>query len=225
MTIACLEIGRKGQQIGERHDLSRSPGLWICQRYYLSLSLSSIQIHTTLNSMAASSIETRGEGTVAPVSSQSHSGSFLPKKLFSLLTNETPTVTSSLASSPSASIDSVATHLYGKHHGAAHHSLHADEAKEGDTKDSRSGGTLDKFMGKLHLSKSHEATESPQGEGKDKDVTNPAADQWASMRALRANELEEIKRCGQWGAAQPSELFLNVNGWTSESREILMIVV
>lgn len=133
-------------------------------------------------------------------------GSFLPPKLLSLLTNPSSTVTTSLALNPGSSIEEVASHLYGKHHGRAHHSLHEDQVKEGE-----SGGKMDRIMEKLHLSKSHEKEEIQQWEGKDKDQTNPAADQWRAIRMLGPQELEEVKKCGQWGGAEPSELLLNVS--------------
>ncbi len=161
-----------------------------------------------LNSMAAGTMEAHRQGTTAPVSqsqSQSQSESFLPCKLISLLGNPSSTVTSSLASNPSSSIESVATQLYGKHHGYAHHSLHTDQAKEHEKE---GGGAIEKVMEKLHLGKSQETHE---GEGEDKDETNPASDQWKAIRLLRGQELEEVRKCGQWGGAQPSELFLNVS--------------
>ena len=160
-------------------------------------------IERDLTTMATDAIDTRSQG--ATHSSDPRTRAFLPSKLFSLLSSPTPTVTSTLASTPTKSVESAAEQLYGKHHGYAHHSLHADEEKEHESP--QEAGTMDKIMGKLHLSKSHSHHD---GEGKDKDEQNPAADQWAAMRLLHPAELEEIRKCGRWGSSQPSELFLNV---------------
>ena len=154
-----------------------------------------------LNVMAAGSLEQRNNPRSARQSS-TH-GSFIPEKLYSLLTASN-TVTVALAASPTQSVQGVAEPLFGKHHGHAHHSLHSDEAAEHEH--SSDGGAMEKVLGKLHLSHSGNSELA-----KDKDVNNPAADQWAAMRPLRAEELEQIKSCGKWGTAQPSELFLNVS--------------
>jgi len=148
--------------------------------------------------------------------SRAGSATFLPPKLLNLFKPNSPNVLSTMASTSTASIESVAEHLFGPHHKHAHHSTHSDEVKEHD--EGQSGGTMDQLMGKLHLIKSGGGEGQEQfagGEGKDKDVENPAVDQWRSMRVLRGGELEEIRQCGQWGLAQPSDLFLNVSGKVS----------
>lgn len=136
---------------------------------------------------------------------------FLTPKLAAPLTS-TDSVSSALAITPTKAVHEVAEALYGKRHGSAHHSLAADEAKEGNTDKEKSGG-LTKVMEKLHLMKTKtEADATAEGKEKhDKDRKNPAADQWLAMRRLSEGELREVAGYGNWGNAQPGELFLNVS--------------
>jgi hypothetical protein len=140
--------------------------------------------------------------------------SFLPERLIQLI-NSPQTVTSTYATSPQGTaIQAVAEKLYGKHHHHAPHSLSSDQTREHEAKDESSGG-LSKILGRLHLKTSKETSDTKgtvdeEHVKKDKDVTNPAADQWAAMRWLDERELEGIRKCGNWGGSQPSDLFLNV---------------
>lgn len=154
------------------------------------------------------------------------SHTFITPHLATLLTS-TDSVSSALAIDPDKAVHEVAEALYGKRHGSAHHSLPADEAKEGNKDKEKSGG-LTKVMEKLHLMKTKtEADATAEGNEKhDKDRKNPAADQWVAMRRLSEGELREVAGYGKWGNAQPGELFLNVSlPWPSCGRDADNIVL
>jgi hypothetical protein len=143
---------------------------------------------------------------------------FLPSHLIKLL-NSPHTVTSTYAqSSQETTVQSVAEQLYGKHHHHSPHSLTSDESREHE---GHKESGLNKVLEKLHLKKDDNGVEqklSSNEKGtidrehvkKDKDVENPAADQWAAMRLLSPAELQEVRGYGNWGGSEPSELFLNV---------------
>jgi hypothetical protein len=133
---------------------------------------------------------------------------FLSPRLAAHISSGT-SVSSALATDPTEAVHAVAESLYGKKHGSAHHDLASDQAREGA--ESETSG-LKRVMEKLHLMKTKTEDDYNDGaEGKhDKDRANPAADQWVAMRPLSESELKEVEGYGQWGGAQPSELFLNV---------------
>lgn len=135
--------------------------------------------------------------------------SFLPAALYKQI-HSADSVTAALAlSSAESPVSEVATRLYGPHHGHAHHTLHKDEEREHDA----SSGGVKSLLEKLHLSKSNDeqsAADTDKTPAEQKQVHNPADDQWQAMRLLSSTELEEVKQCGKWGAAQPTELFLQV---------------
>jgi hypothetical protein len=140
---------------------------------------------------------------------------FIPANLVQLIKSDQTVTTAYATAPPGTSIQSVAEHLYGKQH-HQHHSLAADEAKEHETGDKSTGGATS-LLEKLHLKKtdvgdahSH-GTIDAQHVHKDKDVENPAADQYRAMRLLSAEELQEVKGYGRWGGSKPSDLFLNVS--------------
>lgn len=133
---------------------------------------------------------------------------FLSPNLFNLITApQLITVTTSLAQNPTVAISAVAEKLYGTHHGHEHHDLARDEKAEGTQ---GAGGLLEK----LHLGGSGDQHSMGAEEGAhhhDGHVHNPAADQWETMRPLSGEELAQMAKCGNWGSAQPGELFLNVS--------------
>ncbi|WWD17806.1 hypothetical protein CI109_102248 [Kwoniella shandongensis] len=139
---------------------------------------------------------------------------FLSQKLFNLLTTPTPTVTSTLAASyPETSVKEVAEKLYGHHRDHGHHAHHLDhatgqESQAGAGSDGRPNvSKVEKLLEKVHLKGSE-----------DEGVHNPAQEQWDAMYPLSQEHLEQVRRCGQWGEAQPSELFLNV--WAKSLRPL-----
>ncbi|WVQ85655.1 hypothetical protein IAT38_007821 [Cryptococcus sp. DSM 104549] len=142
---------------------------------------------------------------------QSKTSNFLSPNLYALLTSPTPTVTSTLASSPhNATVKGVADQLYGKHRDHGHHAHHFEkpeaDGQEGGEADGKKKSTLDKILGLggIKISKDEE----------DEGVKNPAAEQWQAMHTLAPEELEQVKACGNWGSAVPSELFLNIYAQT-----------
>ncbi|WWC89702.1 uncharacterized protein L201_004627 [Kwoniella dendrophila CBS 6074] len=135
-----------------------------------------------------------------------HNQNFLSSQLRSLLSNpENTTITSALASSPAhTTVQEIAEKLYGPHRDHGHHAHHL--AKSGEdvsstTQEGEKQGGVDKILEKLHM-KEHE--------GRDERLKNAAEEQWSAMRPLSNEQLDEIRKCGQWGNFPPSELFLNV---------------
>jgi hypothetical protein len=55
--------------------------------------------------------------------------------------------------------------------------------------------------------------ESSRTVSDDSDCDPATDDHWRGIRALSNAELAEVRRCGQWRGAEPSDLFLNVSTW------------
>ncbi|KAK8865996.1 hypothetical protein IAR55_001147 [Kwoniella newhampshirensis] len=131
---------------------------------------------------------------------------FLSPKLYSLLTTPSPTVTTTLASSsPDTTVKEVAEKLYGHHRDHGHHAHHLDHTTgqedhvDGGTDGKPKAGKVEKLLEKVHLRGSE-----------DEGISNPAQEQWDAMQPLNGAEIDQVRKCGQWGQAEPSALFLNV---------------
>lgn len=108
-------------------------------------------------------------------------------------------VTSEYAVSPSGtSVHQVAEKLYP--HEAHHHEPVKEQTDPSDQ------SKLDKVLNKLHI-----GHDSPAKSDKWAHQHGAAWEQWQRMKQPTADDLEIIKSCGQWGSAQPSELFLTVS--------------
>jgi len=145
---------------------------------------------------------------------------FLSSRLINLI-NSDKTVTSTFASSPpGTSVHSVAESLHSKQSPHQSYDSRSSSAAEqgrqcGETTEST--GSLNKVLEKLHMKSTDSDASKKYTDGStksqkyDKDVDNPAKEQWNSMRKLNPQELEEVRSYGKWGGVAPSDLFLNVS--------------
>ncbi|WWC69128.1 uncharacterized protein I206_103064 [Kwoniella pini CBS 10737] len=128
--------------------------------------------------------------------------SLLSGHIASLLNPDSPTITSTLASSsPETSVREVAERLFGVHRDHGHHSHHLSDSQDVHGSNENEEGGMEKLMNKLHLKKREDTDEG---------IENPAEKQWRSMKLLNQEEIEEFKQFGQWGNETPSDLFLNI---------------
>ncbi|WWC60775.1 uncharacterized protein I303_103351 [Kwoniella dejecticola CBS 10117] len=156
-----------------------------------------------------------GSGTSQTLQSpHAGSASILAPHIIAYLQPNSPTITSTLASSspPGTSVQQVAENLYGSHRDHGHHSHYATRLHNDSTASPPTGGqekeqgTMDKLLDKLHLKKQDDVQAQDAEEG----PKNPAEEQWRDMRLLTPEQMAEIRKYGQWGKAEPTELFLNI---------------
>lgn len=157
---------------------------------------------------------------------------FVPSQLYAFLTSPEHTVTACLANSAiDMPVRIIAEHLFGLDYGSfglwtgEHSAQRPPLAKEPTFKGVKG------WLGRLTLGKRSESPMRKSGgkdkdTGKDKDSERDDTDKssravsdesdgedehWRAMRPLSLSELKEVRRCGQWHGAQPSDLFLHVS--------------
>jgi hypothetical protein len=138
---------------------------------------------------------------------------FVPAQLYAFLTSPEHTVTACLGN---ATVDMpvriIAEHLFGLGYGSfglwtgeSPASAKREAPKEQPLKGVK--GWLGRLTGKP--GRAPKKTES-EAESRASDDSDPEDGLLRAMRRLSAPEMAEVRRCGQWRGAEPSDLFLNV---------------
>lgn len=139
---------------------------------------------------------------------------FVPRQLYAFLTSPEHTVTACLANSTvDMPVRIIAEYLFGLGYGSF--GLWTGESsKDPPPKEPAKG--VRGWLGRLSIRGSRSNSPKPKGKQKlqeeekaeESDVED---DQWRAMRPLSKAEMDEVRSCGQWRGANPSELFLNVS--------------
>lgn len=184
----------------------------------------------------------RGPGSLASVRSgrdlikaaQDEPTIFVPSQLYTFLTSPEHTVTQCMANSTvDMPVRIVAEHLFGLGYGSFGLWTGEHPARRTVTKEPAFKGVKG-WLGRLTLGKRGESPkrksskdrEGSRDKGDDSEVEGTDGsshvpsdesegedEHWRAMRPLSLTELKEVRRCGQWHGAEPSDLFLNVSWW------------
>ncbi|KAL1410654.1 hypothetical protein Q8F55_004673 [Vanrija albida] len=140
----------------------------------------------------------------------------VPQPLFTFLTSADHTVTACLANS---TIDSpvrvIAEHLFGLDYGSFKQWTQEEKAMAPPSAPATPKGVrawLHKLSLKPKPKRQHalkEHVEAGSAED-DSDVEQVVDDHYSAIERLNPEQLAEVKRCGQWRGAEPSEAFLNI---------------
>lgn len=142
----------------------------------------------------------------------------VPQPLYTFLTSADHTVTAALANS---TIDSpvrvIAEHLFGLGYDAFKQWTQEEKAMAPPSAPATPKGVR-AWLHKLSLKpkrttqlKEHvEAAGGTTSAESDSDVEQVVDDHYSAIEALNPDQMAEVKTCGQWRGAEPSEAFLNV---------------
>ena len=116
-------------------------------------------------------------------------------------------------SSPGTTIHQVAESLYPSKHHDAHKDQHLNETVAASETKNDGESKVQKVLKALHIG-NHDTQDEVHPDGKEEKWAHQhgkAWEQWENMQQPSAEEFVQIRQCGQWGSALPSDLFLTVS--------------